>query len=127
LVRRLPQHESGLSVVAAEIDELGAGVLKLGDDRAMVLFARIDPFEQDLGHAGDGQLVLHHLGQAFSISRLVVQNGDLFALVFVGDPGRDELALPVVARVKAHDGRMPFFGQSRIRRRGGIIRMLLSA
>jgi hypothetical protein len=38
-------------VVAAEIDELGAGVLKLGDDRAIVLFARIDPFEQDLGPA----------------------------------------------------------------------------
>ena len=105
-------------MVAAEIDELRAGVLQLGDDRAIILLARIDALEQDLGHAGGVQLVLHHGGQAFAVSRLVVQDGDLLALVFLGDPGRDELALRVVARVKAHDRRMALFGQHRIRRRG---------
>ena len=65
------------------------------------------------------QLVLHHLRQAFSISRLVVENGDLLALVFLGDPGRDERGLLIVARVDAHDRRAALFGQDRIRRGRG--------
>ena len=108
----------GLGVIAAEIDELRAGALQFGDDRAIVLFSRIDALEHDLGHAAGVQLVLDDGGEALSVGPLVVQNGDFLALVFLGDPWGDERALRVVARIKAHDCRMPLLGQGRVRRSG---------
>src|SRR5689334_12373082 len=47
-----------------------------------------------------------------------MKDGDLLVLVFLGDPGPDECGLLIVARVDAHDGRAPLFGQARIRRGG---------
>ena len=85
-------------MIAAEIDELRAGALQLGDDGAVVLLARIDALEQDLVDAGGVELVLDDGREAFAVGRLVVQDGDLLALVLLGDPGRDEGALRVVAR-----------------------------
>src|ERR1700678_4429905 len=43
LVRRLSQHQTGLGVIAAAINELGARVLQLGDDRGIVFSPGLMP------------------------------------------------------------------------------------
>ena len=125
LVGGLSQHETSLCMIAAE-QRTRRHILQLGDDRGIVFFAGIDAFEQDLGHTGGVQFVLHHLRQAFSISGFVVKNGDLLPS-YSGDRRRDEAARRSSRGVKAEPIVECPFGQNRIDDAGDIMRMLLSA
>ena len=87
-------------MIAAVVDDFGAEILQLGDDGAVILLAGIDAFEVDLLDAGFVELVLDDGGEAFAVGGLVVQDRDLLALVFLGDPRGDEGALRVVAAVE---------------------------
>jgi hypothetical protein len=117
LIGRLTHDQTRFRVIAAVIDEFGAGRLQLADERAVVLLAGVDALEHHFLDAELVERVLDDRRQAFAVGALVVDDGDLLAGEVLGDPRRDEGALRVVAREVAHDRRIALLGQRRVGRR----------
>ena len=110
LLGGLTQDQAGLGVVAAEIDHVGLHFLQLGDKRRIVLFACIDAFVEDFLEAVLVHRLADGVGDALAVGALVIENDDVLAGIFLGDPRADEGALLIVARVKTHD-RGPALGR----------------
>ena len=97
LVAHLAQDQAALGVQAAPHQIVGARLLDLGDDRRIVFFSGVDAFVEDLVDAELVHVVARRVREALAVGRLVVDDGDLFALQFVSrELGPDE-ALLVVA------------------------------
>ena len=122
LIGGLAQDEPRLGMITAEINEFGAERLQLAHQRAIILLAGIDAVEEDFLGAARIEPGLDRGREPLTISRFVMQDDDLLALVFLRDPRPDEFALRVVTPVKTHD-RRPFvlgrlIGEKRVARGG---------
>ncbi|MCY1294298.1 hypothetical protein D9M69_416600 [compost metagenome] len=72
-------------MVAAVVDEVGTGLLDLGDQRGEVLVAGVQAFEQGHGDAFAFQGLLDRGGDAFTVLLLVVDHGDVGRLDHISD------------------------------------------
>src|SRR3546814_20410666 len=86
---------------AAEIDQIDAGRLHLRHQRRVILLARSDAFEHGLLHALGIQALPGFLGEALTVSGLVMQDGDLLALVLGQNVVTGEDALLIVKAADA--------------------------
>ena len=116
LLLGLARDQTGLGVIAAEIDQIDAGVLHLGDQRGEVLVARGDRLVHGLLDAARVQLLLELVGEALAVGRLVVDDRDLAADVVVDHVVAGEGALLVVATAHPEDVFEALLGQLRIGR-----------
>ena len=116
LAAHLAQDQAGLGVVAADIDHVDLVGLHLRDQRIEVLVALRVGLVHLLLHAGLVQRLLHLVGQAFAVGRLVVKDGDVLALVGLGDVVAGDRALLVVAAADAERVPQVAFGEGRIGR-----------
>ncbi len=88
LVAHLAHDQSGLGMVAAEVQHIDMGLLELGDERRVVLLAGGVGLGQDLLLAGRVHRLPGLLGEAFAVGGLVVDDGD----VLVGEMARQIFA-----------------------------------
>ena len=99
----LPQDQPAGVVQAAPIDQVGAGRLDLGYQRGEVLVAHVDAFVEHFLDPALLFMFLRLVGEALPIRGLVVNDGDLLALEFLGDVVAGDRALLVVAPAGAED------------------------
>ncbi|MNT11447.1 hypothetical protein D3C72_1463290 [compost metagenome] len=104
-------------MVAAEVDEVHALRLQLGDDGGVIRIAGIDAFKHGHGNLGRFQVLLHRAGDALAVRLLVVQHGDLLRLDLADDVLGGGRALLVVAANGAED-ELALLGLGQLRRGG---------
>ena len=116
LAAHLAQDQAGLGVIAADIDHVDLVGLHLRDQRIEVLVALRVGLVHLLLHAGLVQRLLHLVGETFAVGRLVLKDGDVLALVVLGDVVAGHRALLVVAAADAERVPHVAFGEGRIGR-----------
>ena len=101
LFTHLAQDEAAFRVIAADVDDVDAGVLHLGDEGGVVLFTGGVGLVHRFGHAGRVERLAGLVGQAFAVGRLVVDDGDLLAGIVLGNEVAGDDALGVVTAANA--------------------------
>ena len=126
LLFHLTGDQTGFGVIAADVDEIDFGLLHLGDECRVVLFAgRVRLFEGRF-HARLFEVHLGLVGETLAIGRLVVDDGDLGVGEILDDVGRSHFALLVITTADAEDAvTRALVGEVRIGRRRGDLDDLL--
>src|SRR3954452_10966028 len=101
-------------MIAADIDQIDIVALQARDDGVKILVALVVGFEHLFGEAGLVERLLGLVGEAFAVSGLVVEDGDVLALVGFGDVVGGNQALLIVAAADARHVPQLALGEQRI-------------
>ena len=116
LVAHLAQDQAGFLMIAADIDQIDVVALQARHDGVKILVALVVGFEHLLGDAGLVERLLGLVGETFAVGGLVVEDGDVLALVVLDDVFGGDQALLVVAAADARHVPQLAFGEQRIGR-----------
>src|SRR4029077_21212570 len=116
LVAHLPHDEAAFGIEPAEINQIGARLFDLGDQRRVILLAGIDAFVEHLFHAAGLYRLQSLVGEALAVGGLVVDEGDLLAFEVGEDIAAGDLALLIVAAAGAENVPHAALGDGRIGR-----------
>src|SRR4029078_6977865 len=97
----LAHQQAGFLMVAADIDQIDLFELQARDDGVKVLVALVVGFEHLLGDAGLVERLLGLVGTALTVGGLVVQDGNVLALVVLGNVVGGDNALLIVTAADA--------------------------
>src|SRR6266404_4253236 len=103
-------------MIAADIDEVDVVALQARNDGVKILVALVVGLEHLFGKAGLVEGLLGFVGKAFTVGGLVVEDGDVLALVGLGDVIGGDQALLIVAAADARDVPELALGEQRIGR-----------
>src|SRR6202022_4608881 len=103
LIAHLAHDQSGFLMVAADIDKGDVVALHARDDRGEVFVSLVVGLEYLYTKAGLVVRFLGFVGEAFAVSGLVVEDGDILALVKFRDVIGGDQALLIVAAADARD------------------------
>ena len=101
LVAHLSHDQPGFLVITAVIDDIDIVELELGNERGEILVALVEGLVELFFHAGGIERLLHLVGEAFAVRRLVVDDGDVFAVKVFRQIVGGEAALLVIASASA--------------------------
>ena len=116
LIAHLPHDQAGFLVIAAVIDDIDVVELELGDERGEILVALIVGLVELLLHARGVERLLHLVGEAFAVGRLVVDDGDVLVLEILRQIAGGKAALLIVAAAGAECVPHAAVGEERIGR-----------
>src|SRR5439155_14899191 len=114
LVAHLAHDKAALLVVTADIDQIDVVALQTRNDRVEVLVALVVGLVHLLGDAGLVQRLLGLVRKTLAVGGLVVEDGDVLALVVLGDVLGGDQALLVVAAADARHVPQSAIGELRI-------------
>ena len=103
-------------MVAADENEVDVVALHARDDRGEVLVALVVGLEHLFGKAGLVERLLGFVGEALAVGGLVVEDGDVLALVVLHDVFGGDQALLIVTAADARDVPQLALGEQRIGR-----------
>ena len=103
-------------MVAADIDQIDIVALQARHDGVKILVALVVGFEHLLGEAGLVQRLLGLVGETLAVGGLVVEDGDVLALVVLRDVLGGDQALLIVAAADARHVPELALGEQRVGR-----------
>src|SRR5580698_2383376 len=118
LIAQLPHDQAGFGVKAAEVNQIGAGLLDLGNESRIIFLAGVDAFVEHRIHAAGLDRLEGLISKTLTVGGLVVDESDLLALEMREDVGAGDFALLIVAAAGAEDVPQAALGDSRVGRRG---------